>query len=100
MWGVMFMLIMTGSLVFLHCSYWHIDAEMAGNGNSYGERQEAVYAAATSKAMGGTRQINLPTLTHAGCLRAHLVGNVVDAEGHLCLLELSIWLILVLHGAT
>ena len=33
-------------------------------------------------------------------LGAHLVSNVVNAEGHLCFLELSVWLILVLHQET
>ena len=36
-------------------------------------------------------------MNHAGYLGAHLVSDVVHTEGHLCLLKLPIWLILVLQ---
>lgn len=39
-------------------------------------------------------------MTQAGYLGAHLISNIMHTEGHLCLLELPIWLILVLQKST
>ena len=39
-------------------------------------------------------------VTQAGKLGAHLVSNVVYAEGHFGFLELTVWLILVLRQET